>query len=78
MHLRILDQDVCFATVEDLIIHKIFAGRTRDIEDVQMVVLKYSVIDISYIEKWLKSFDASSDEKNFLSTFRKIAGSSRI
>ena len=75
--IRVLDQDVCFATVEDLIIHKIFAGRARDIEDVQTVVLKNSALDIPYIEKWLKSFDAASDEKNFLTTFRKITDSAR-
>jgi hypothetical protein len=69
---RILNQEVCFAAVEDLIIHKIFAGRARDIEDVQMVILKNSVKDNPYIEKCLKTFDASSDEKNFLATFRQI------
>jgi predicted nucleotidyltransferase len=74
---RILGQDVCFAAVEDLIIHKIFAGRTRDIEDVQAVILKNSVMDISYIEEWLKRFDDASDEKNFLATFRQIEENSR-
>lgn len=71
---RILDQDVCFAAVEDLIIHKIFAGRTRDIEDVEMVILKNSDVDLPYIAKWLDTFDAASDEKNFSATFRKIMG----
>lgn len=75
--IRILNQEVYFAAVEDLIIHKIFAGRARDIEDVQMVILKNSVLDIPYVEKWLKTFDASSDEKNFLATFRQIVGSAR-
>jgi len=70
---RILDQDVCFAAVEDLIIHKIFAGRPRDIEDVRSVILKNTALDIPYIEKWLNAFDAASDEKNFLVTFKKIA-----
>jgi len=69
---RILDQDVCFAAVEDLIIHKIFAGRPRDIEDVRSVILKNASLDIGYIEKWLKAFDAASDEKNFLVTFKKM------
>lgn len=73
---RILDQDVCFAAVEDLIIHKIFAGRPRDIEDVQTVILKNAAMDIPYIEEWLKAFDAVSDEKNFLAAFREIAGGS--
>jgi hypothetical protein len=70
----ILDQDVCFAAVEDLIIHKIFAGRPRDIEDVQAVIMKNPALDTLYIEEWLKTFDAASDEKNFLITFRKTAG----
>jgi hypothetical protein len=72
--IRILDQDVCFAAVEDLIIHKIFAGRPRDIEDVQAVIMKNPALDTLYIEEWLKTFDAASDEKNFLITFRKTAG----
>ena len=75
---RILDQDVWFAAVEDLIIHKIFAGRPRDIEDVQTVILKNFALDVHYIEEWLKAFDAASDEKNFLLTFKQILGSSRI
>jgi predicted nucleotidyltransferase len=72
---RIQDQDVCYAAVEDLIIHKIFAGRPRDIEDVQMVILKNSALDVAYIEEWLKTFDDASDEKNFLATFREIVDS---
>ena len=64
--------DVCFASVEDLIIHKIFAGRPRDIEDVRIVLLKNPDIDVRYIERWLKEFDTASDEKIFLKTFRDI------
>jgi len=71
---RILDQDVCFASVEDLIIHKIFAGRPRDIEDARTVILKNAAVDIQYIEKWLNAFDAASEEKRFLTVFREIAG----
>lgn len=71
---RILDQDVYFAAVEDLIIHKIFAGRPRDIEDVQSVILKNHTLDIPYIEKWLTDFDDASDDKQFLLTFRRIIG----
>jgi len=75
---RILDRYVCFAAVEDLIIHKIFAGRPRDIEDVQMVILKNSPLDIPYIEEWLRAFDAASDANNFLATFRRIADTTRV
>lgn len=70
--IKILGQDVCFASVEDLIIHKIFAGRPRDIEDVRVVMLKNKNIDTLYVERWLKEFNAASDEKNFLTTFKII------
>lgn len=62
----ILNQDVFFASPEDVIIHKIFAGRPRDMEDARTILLKNPGVDISYIRNWLKEFDASSDEGNFL------------
>lgn len=34
------DVKVYFASVEDLIIHKIVAGRARDLEDVRKIILK--------------------------------------
>ena len=69
---NILGQDVSFAAVEDLIIHKIFAGRPRDIEDVRIVLLKNRDMDIQYIEAWLKEFDAAANENIFLATFQAI------
>jgi len=69
-HIMILGQDVFFARVEDLIIHKIFSGRPRDMEDVRIVLLKNHDIDTRYIETWLMEFDAAADEKVFLSAFR--------
>ncbi|OGW40001.1 MAG: hypothetical protein A2Y97_09650 [Nitrospirae bacterium RBG_13_39_12] len=70
--IKILEQEVCFASPEDVIIHKIFAGRPRDIEDVRTIILKNPEIDIQYIKRWLKEFDASSDKKDFLKTFEEI------
>src|SRR4030042_5478150 len=58
---KILKQEVSFASPEDVIIHKIFAGRPRDTEDVKTIILKNPGIDIKYIKKWLRKFDASSD-----------------
>lgn len=53
----IKEAKVDFASIEDLIIHKIFASRPRDIEDVRGIMLKNQDIDKMYIEHWLKEFD---------------------
>jgi predicted nucleotidyltransferase len=66
---KILGQDVYFASIEDLIIHKIFSGRPRDFEDVRTVMLKNKNIDTQYIETWLREFDDFAEEKKFLSSF---------
>lgn len=72
--IKILGQDVSFASGEDLIIHKIFSGRPRDMEDVRIILLKNKDLDILYIESWLMEFDAAADtgDKNFLSVFRSL------
>lgn len=73
----IKEVEVCFASREDVIIHKIFAGRPRDIEDVKTIMLKHPDMDIQYIRKWLREFDSSSDEKIFLKTFEELLTSSK-
>ncbi len=48
---------VPFATAEDLIIHKLFAGRPTDLEDAATVVRrKGRELDWHYLEKWVKQF----------------------
>lgn len=48
---------VSFATAEDLIIHKLFAGRSRDLEDAAGVVLRKGAgLDWSYLEHWVDQF----------------------
>lgn len=63
---------VSFASPEDVIIHKIFAGRPRDIEDVRGILLKNPDIDDAYIGKWLAEFDKSSEESSFVDLFQSI------
>lgn len=70
--IKIMDREVNFASPEDLIVHKIFAGRPRDIEDVRTVLLKNPDIDVQYIRKWLKEFDLFSEKKEFLKTFEEV------
>ncbi len=48
---------VCFATVEDFIIHKMIAGRPRDLEDIRIVLLKNPSMNFDYIQQWLKQFE---------------------
>jgi len=62
---------VKFAALEDLIIHKIIAGRPRDIADIKSVLLKNPRIDKRYITYWLRQFDKSLNEK-FVMVFQKI------
>jgi len=47
---------VKFAAVEDLIIHKLVAGRPRDIDDVRGVLAATPEMDEAYLTKWLASF----------------------
>jgi hypothetical protein len=65
-------QEVSFASPEDLILHKMFAGRPRDFEDVGTLLLKNPAIDVSYIRRWLKKFDAAVQGKGFLEAFERI------
>ena len=62
---------VKFASLEDLVIHKIIAGRAIDIEDIRSIILKNPDYDTKYIKRWLQKFDKSLNEK-FLKVFQRI------
>ena len=62
---------VKFSSPEDLIIHKIIAGRQRDIEDIQAILLKNPAINRTFIKKYLAEFDASLG-KDFQRSFQNI------
>jgi hypothetical protein len=62
---------VKFASPEDVIIHKIFAGRARDLDDVKSILLKNPSVDLPYIRKWLSEFDTSLSEKDLLKKFEE-------
>ncbi len=52
-----------YVDVENLIILKILAWRGRDIDDIQMIILKNSDLDEKYIRRWLKEFEELFEER---------------
>ncbi len=61
---------VKFASLEDVVIHKVISGRPRDLEDIQSILVKNPKYDPDYISGWLKEFDQSLNQ-NLLETFKK-------
>jgi hypothetical protein len=70
-NIRLGKSIVRFASLEDVVIHKVIAGRARDLEDVKSILVKNPRYDRVYIKKWLKEFDKSLGSK-FLKLFRTI------
>lgn len=62
---------VRFASVEDLIVHKVVAGRPRDMEDVRGILAKNRNVNLAHVRRWLEEFDASLQEK-FTERFEAI------
>lgn len=69
---KINNVEVKFASVEDVIIHKIFSHRPRDIEDLKGIILKNRSIGIDYIKKWLCEFENSFPGERFIEIFNEI------
>jgi len=61
---------VKFASLEDVVIHKVVSGRPRDLEDIKSILVKNRKYDSNYISGWLKEFDQSLNQ-NLLETFKK-------
>ena len=62
---------VMFASAEDVIIHKIFAGRPRDLEDVRSILLKNPDLDRMYVRRWLSEFEKSPEKKGLVKAFEE-------
>jgi len=65
-------RQVRFASPEDVVIHKIFAGRPRDLEDAATIVRNQPDLDHGYIRRWLGQFDEGQDKPVFLARFAAI------
>jgi hypothetical protein len=62
---------VHYVSLEDLVVMKIIAGRPRDLEDVQGVLLKNPGYDRAFVKRCLQMFDQDL-ECNFLAVFDEI------
>lgn len=63
--------EVRFASLEDLLVHEVMAGRPRDLEDVKSMLLKNPQADLPYIRKWLGEFSTARGEP-FLARFNQV------
>lgn len=71
---------VRFAALEDVVIHKIIAGRPRDIEDIENILVKNPEYDTGYIVGWLAEFDAALDTdygRSYAAIRKRITSSGR-
>ncbi|MHC4752932.1 MAG: nucleotidyltransferase [Planctomycetota bacterium] len=67
------DYPAKFASCEDVIIHKMVAGRAIDDEDVKSILAKNKdTIDFKYIEKWLSEFGKIAEHEGILAKFNNL------
>lgn len=67
------DYPARFASCEDLLIYKMFAGRAIDAEDVENILIKNKKkINFKYVEKWLSEFGRITDRPEMLKSFKKL------
>ncbi len=66
-----------FASCEDVIIHKMVAGRAVDLEDVRSMLIKNrSSVDFEYIERWLAEFNKIPEYSDILEKFDHLSSES--
>jgi len=67
------DYPAKFASCEDVIIHKMVAGRAIDDEDVKSILAKNKdAIDFKYIRKWLSEFGKIAEHEDILARFNSL------
>ncbi len=72
-HVMMGGHPVKFASCEDVIVHKMIAGRAIDEEDVRNMLTKNEgQLDLGYIRKWLLEFSSIPDHEAVLDRFEGI------
>jgi predicted nucleotidyltransferase len=64
---------VKICSAEDLIIHKVVAGRPQDITDIEGIILRQRKgLNIRYIRKWLRNFSSILEMPEMIEQFEKL------
>lgn len=64
---------VNFASCEDIIIHKMVAGRAIDVEDVKSILAKNeNAVNLEYVNKWLSEFGRIQEHEGILERFDSL------
>lgn len=71
-NIRMCDQDICFAAPEDVVIHKMVAGRPRDVEDARGILLKNPDLNKAYIRQWLTDMASGTEGEEIKSRFEDL------
>ena len=69
------DRGFVFPTcsAEDLLVHKCFAGRDRDLADAEQVVVRNrTTLDFNYIRYWLKELGLAIEDSEIPNRFERL------
>jgi predicted nucleotidyltransferase len=73
VRVRVGGVDVPFATPEDLLVHKMFAGRPRDLEDAVGVIRRQgAAIDWAYVTRWVDAFAEVPGRETLPDVLRRV------
>lgn len=65
-------------SAEDLIIHKCVAGRARDAEDIERILIRQKVkLDLRYVRRWLRAFAPIVEGHNVRGLFENAVKKAR-
>jgi hypothetical protein len=71
------DEPVMFASAEDVIIHKCFADRPRDLEDARSIIIKNPDFDQAYVRRWLRELESIPARTGLSRAFEDLLGASK-